>query len=50
MSYWCLTMNNILVECIEYDIFNVTLKDIFDHVSSNKMISFIKRAGLYNTL
>ena len=28
---------------------NVTLKDIFNHVSPNKIILFIKRAGLYNT-
>ena len=52
-----LSINHILVECIEYDIFrlilfdnNVTLKDIFNNVSPNKIISFIKRAGLYETL
>ena len=52
-----LTISHILVDCIEYDIFrmilfenNVTLRDIFNNVSPNKIISFIKRAGLYNTL
>ena len=39
----CLTINHILVECVEYDIFrlilfgnNVSLKDIFNNVSPNK--------------
>ena len=48
---------SILVDCIEYDFFrlilfenNFTLSDIFNNVSPNKIISFIKRAGLYNTL
>ena len=52
-----LTISHILVDCIEYDFFrlilfenNVTLTDIFNNVSPNKIISFIKRAGLYNTL
>ena len=40
-----LTINHILVDCIEYDIFrlilfdnNVTLTDIFNHVSPNNML------------
>ena len=52
-----LTISHILVDCIEYDFFryllfenNFTLTDIFNNVSPNKIISFIKRAGLYNTL
>ena len=52
-----LTISHILVDCIEYDLFrlilfenNLTLTDIFNNVSPNKIISFIKRAGLYNTL
>ena len=52
-----LTTSHILVDCIEYDFFrlilfenNFTLTDIFNNVSPNKIISFIKRAGLYNTL
>ena len=52
-----LTISQILVDCIEYDFFililfenNFTLTDIFNNVSPNKIISFIKRAGLYNTL
>ena len=48
------TINHILlVDCIEYEIFrlilfdnSVTLKDIFNNVSPNKIISFTKRAGL----
>ena len=43
--------------CIEYDIFrlilfenNAILTDKFNNVSPNNIISFIKRAGLYNTL
>ena len=49
-----LTISYILVDCIEYDFFrlilfenNFTLTDIFNNVSPNKIISFIKRAGLY---
>ena len=54
-----LTISHILVDCIEYDFFRLilfksnftlTLTDIFNNVSPNKIISFIKRAGLYNTL
>ena len=52
-----LTISHILVDCIEYDFFrlilfdnNFTLTDIFNNVSQNKIISFIKRAGLYSTL
>ena len=52
-----LTISHILVDCIEYDLFrlilfenNFTLTDIFNNVSPNKIISFIKRTGLYNTL
>ena len=52
-----LTISHILVDCIEYDFFrlilfenNFTLTDIFNNVSPNKIISFIKTAGLYNTL
>ena len=52
----CLTTSHILVDCIDYDFFrlilfdnNFTLTDIFNNVSQ-KIISFIKRAGLYNTL
>ena len=52
-----LTISHILVDCIEYDFFrlilfenNFTLSDIFNNVSPNKIISFIKRTGLYNTL
>ena len=43
-----LTMNRILVDCIEYDIFglilfdnNITLKDIFNNVSPDNIISLI---------
>ena len=50
------TINHILIDCFKYDIFklilfdnNVTLKDILNNVSPNDIISFIKRAGLYNT-
>ena len=52
-----LTISHILVDCIEYDFFglimfdnNFTLTDIFNNVSPNKIISFIKRAALYSTL
>ena len=52
-----LTISHILVDCIEYDFYrlilfdnNFTLTDIFNNVSPNKIISFIKRARLYNTL
>ena len=52
-----LTISHIFVDCIEYNFFrlilfenNFTLTDIFNNVSPNKIISFIKRAGLYNTL
>ena len=52
-----LTISHILVDCIVYDFFklilfenNFTLTDIFNNVSPNKIISFIKRAGLYNTV
>ena len=52
-----LTISHILVDCIEYDLFrlilfdnNFTLTDIFNNVSPNKIISFVRRAGLYNTL
>ena len=52
-----LTISHILVDCIEYDFFrlilfenNFTLTDIFNNVSPNKIMLFIKRAGLYNTL
>ena len=51
------TINHILVECVEYDIYrfilfynNVTLTVILNNVSPNKIISFIKIAELYNTL
>ena len=57
VSLPCLTISHILVDCIEYDIFililfnnNITLPYIFNNVSPNKLILFIKRAGLYNTL
>ena len=39
------TICHIVVDCIEYD-----FTDIFNNVSPNKIISFIKRAGVYNTL
>ena len=46
-----LTISHILVDCIVYDFFrlilfenNLTLTDIFNNVSPNKIISFIKRA------
>ena len=52
-----LAMSHILLDCIEYDFFrlilfenNFTLTDIFNNASPNKIISFIKRAALYNTL
>ena len=52
-----LTIQHILVDCIEYDFFrselfvnNTTLKDIFDNVSSDDIIMFIKRAHLFNEL
>ena len=52
-----LTISHMLVDCIEYDFFrlnlfanNLTSTDIFNNVSPNKITSFIKRAGLYNTL
>ena len=57
MCNFRLTISHILVDCIEYDFFrlilfenNFTLTDIFTNVSPNKIISFIKRAGLDNTL
>ena len=55
----CVTCDcrHILVDCIEYFFFRLilfdnkfTLTDIFNNVSSSKIISFIKRPGLYNTL
>ena len=52
-----LTIQHILVDCIEYDFIrpelfdvNTTLKDIFDNVSSDDIITFIKRAHLFNKL
>ena len=52
-----LTISHILVDCIEYDFFrlilfdtNLPLTDIFSNVYPNKIISFIKKNGLYNTL
>ena len=56
--YSCqLTIQHILVDCIEYDFIrpelfgnNTTLKDIFDNVSSDDIVMFIKRAHLFNEL
>ena len=52
-----LTIQHILVDCIEYDFIrpelfdvNTTLKEIFDNVSSDDIITFIKRAHLFNKL
>ena len=52
-----LTIQHILVDCIEYDFIrpelfgnNTTLKDIFDNVSSDDIVMFIKRAHLFNEL
>ena len=52
-----LTIEHVLVECIEYDFFrpiyfgnHVTLKDVFANVSVNAIISFIKRTHLFNKL
>ena len=52
-----LTIEHVLVECIEYDFFrpiyfgnHVTLKDVFANVSVNAIISFIKRTHLFNRL
>ena len=52
-----LTIQHILVDCIEYDFIrpelfgnNTRLKDIFDNVSSDDIIMFIKRAHLFNEL
>ena len=52
-----LTIEHVLVECIEYDFFrpiyfgnHVILKDIFDNVSADAIISFMKRTHLFNKL
>ena len=52
-----LTIEHVLVECIEYDFFrpiyfgnHVTLKDVFANVSVDAIISFIKRIHLFNKL
>ena len=52
-----LTIQHILVDCIEYDFIrpelfgnNTTLKDIFDNVPSDDIVMFIKRAHLFNEL
>ena len=49
-----LTIEHVLVECIEYDFFrpiyfgnHVILKDIFDNVSADAIISFMKRTHLF---
>ena len=52
-----LTIQHMLVDCIEYDFFrselfgnNTTLKGIFDNVSYDDIIVFIQRAHLFNEL
>lgn len=52
-----LTIQHILVDCIEYDFFrtdlfkdNVTLYSIFKNVSPDTIILFVKRAFFYNAI